>query len=64
MPTAPRVEIRPRMKHLSPDCRRIEITYEVSMTFEVENLGVSEVPTDIGCLFRTTVRGVGVHSRV
>ncbi|HII26165.1 MAG TPA: (Fe-S)-binding protein, partial [Candidatus Thalassarchaeaceae archaeon] len=40
-----------------------EITYEVSMTFEVEDLGVSEVPADIGCLFRTTVRGAGVHSQ-
>ena len=40
-----------------------EITYEVSMTFEVEDLGVSEVPADIGCLFRTTVRGAGIHSQ-
>ena len=40
-----------------------EITYEVSMTFEVEDLGVSEVPADIGCLFRTTVRGAGTHSQ-
>ena len=33
------------------------------MTFEVEDLGVSEVPADIGCLFRTTVRGAGTHSQ-
>ena len=40
-----------------------EVTYQTSMTFEVEDLGVSEVPADIGCLFRTTVRGAGVHSQ-
>ena len=34
-----------------------------SISFEVENLGLAEVPTDIGCNFRTTVRGAGTHSQ-
>ena len=34
-----------------------------SIQFEVENLGVSSVPTDIGCNFRTTVRAAGIHSQ-
>tara|TARA_B100001175_G_scaffold304057_1_gene299675 strand:- start:863 stop:3646 length:2784 start_codon:yes stop_codon:yes gene_type:complete len=40
-----------------------EIVYQSSFTFEVENLGVSEVPADIGCLFRTTVRNAGTHTQ-
>jgi Fe-S oxidoreductase len=34
-----------------------------SIQFEVENLGVSSVPTDVGCNFRTTERGAGAHSQ-
>jgi len=40
-----------------------EVVYSSSFTFEVEDLGVSEVPTDIGCLFRTSVRSAGTHSQ-
>jgi len=40
-----------------------ELIYSSSFTFEVEDLGVSEVPTDIGCLFRTSVRSAGTHSQ-
>ena len=40
-----------------------EVMYSSSFTFEVEDLGVSEVPTDIGCLFRTSVRSAGTHSQ-
>jgi len=40
-----------------------ELVYSSSFTFEVEDLGVSEVPTDIGCLFRTSVRSAGTHSQ-
>lgn len=40
-----------------------EVIYSSSFTFEVEDLGVSEVPTDIGCLFRTSVRSAGTHSQ-
>ena len=40
-----------------------ELIYNSSFTFEVEDLGVSEVPTDIGCLFRTSVRSAGTHSQ-
>ena len=40
-----------------------EVTYSSSFTFEVEDLGVSEVPTDIGCLFRTSVRNAGTHTQ-
>ena len=34
-----------------------------SITFNVEDLGIQEVPLDIGCNFRTTVRNAGVHSQ-
>ena len=40
-----------------------EVIYSSSFTFEVEDLGVSEVPTDIGCLFRTSVRNAGTHTQ-
>ena len=33
-----------------------------SRSFEVEDLGVSSVPADIGCSFRTSVRNAGTHS--
>ena len=33
-----------------------------SRSFEVEDLGVSSVPSDIGCSFRTSVRNAGTHS--
>jgi Fe-S oxidoreductase len=39
----------------------IEITE--SRTFSVENLGVASVPADVGCNFRTTVRGAGMHAQ-
>jgi len=39
----------------------IEITE--SRTFSVENLGVGSVPADVGCNFRTTVRGAGTHAQ-
>ena len=41
-----------------------------SSTFEVENLGISRVPADVGCSFRTvytdtgdSARNMGVHSQ-
>ena len=34
-----------------------------SIQFSVEDLGLSSVPTDIGCNFRTTVRGTGTHAQ-
>jgi len=51
----------------------LELTYEgssdgsdvvvsESRSFDVENLGVSSVPTDISCTFRTSVRNAGTHS--
>ena len=40
-----------------------EVIYSSSFTFEVEDLGVSEVPTDIGCLFRTSVRNAGTRTQ-
>ena len=36
-----------------------QITEE--QTFFVEDLGVDRVPTDVGCNFRTSVRGAGTH---
>ena len=33
-----------------------------SRSFEIEDLGVSSVPADIGCTFRTNVRNAGTHS--
>ena len=33
-----------------------------SRSFEVEDLGVSSIPADIGCSFRTSVRNAGTHS--
>tara|TARA_B100001250_G_scaffold218704_2_gene187679 strand:+ start:2826 stop:5615 length:2790 start_codon:yes stop_codon:yes gene_type:complete len=39
------------------------VSYEESSTFEVEDLGISSVPVDVGCLFRTTVRGAGEHTQ-
>tara|TARA_Y100001934_G_C12378079_1_gene790461 strand:+ start:2422 stop:5241 length:2820 start_codon:yes stop_codon:yes gene_type:complete len=39
----------------------IEISETIN--FEVEDLGISMVPTDIGCNFRTTVRAAGSHSQ-
>jgi Fe-S oxidoreductase len=38
-------------------------SYDESSTFEVEDLGISSVPVDVGCLFRTTVRGAGEHTQ-
>ena len=32
-------------------------------SFTIENFGIGLVPVDIGCNFRTTVRGAGVHSQ-
>mgnify|MGYP001164109040 CR=1 FL=1 len=40
-----------------------EVVYSSSFTFEVEDLGVSKLPTDIGCLFRTSVRSAGTHTQ-
>tara|TARA_B100000029_G_scaffold173719_1_gene170384 strand:+ start:12300 stop:15119 length:2820 start_codon:yes stop_codon:yes gene_type:complete len=40
-----------------------EIQITETIQFTVENLGISSVPTDIGCNFRTTERGAGVHSQ-
>ena len=34
-----------------------------SRAFEVEDLGVSSVPADVGCNFRTSVRGAGTQSQ-
>ncbi len=39
-----------------------DILVSESRSFEVEDLGVASVPTDVGCTFRTTVRNAGVHS--
>ncbi|MEC7170809.1 MAG: hypothetical protein VXW08_07320, partial [Candidatus Thermoplasmatota archaeon] len=38
-------------------------TYQHNQTFFVENIGLDEVVTDVGCSFRTTVRGAGVHTQ-
>ena len=40
-----------------------EVTFTDSQVFNVEDFGVASVPADIGCNFRTTVRGAGVHSQ-
>ena len=34
---------------------------EHASSFLVEDLGMEKVPTDVGCNFRTTVRGAGTH---
>tara|TARA_Y100000590_G_scaffold209674_1_gene237562 strand:- start:905 stop:3694 length:2790 start_codon:yes stop_codon:yes gene_type:complete len=39
-----------------------DVVVSESRSFEVEDLGVSSVPADIGCTFRTTVRNAGTHS--
>ena len=39
------------------------ISISESIQFEVEDLGISEVQTDIGCNFRTTVRNAGDHTQ-
>ena len=39
------------------------ISISESIQFEVEDLGISKVQTDIGCNFRTTVRNAGDHSQ-
>jgi len=39
------------------------LTVGESRTFEVEDLGVSSVPADVWCNFRTTVRGAGTHTQ-
>ncbi len=40
-----------------------EIEITETRTFLVEDLGLSAVPTDVGCNFRTTVRNAGIHSQ-
>ena len=37
------------------------IVSEHASSFLVEDLGMEKVPTDVGCNFRTTVRGAGTH---
>ncbi|MEE3269854.1 MAG: (Fe-S)-binding protein [Candidatus Thermoplasmatota archaeon] len=39
-----------------------DVVVSESRSFEVEDFGVSSVPADIGCTFRTTVRNAGTHS--
>ena len=41
----------------------VEISYDESSVFEVEDLGIASVPVDVGCLFRTTERGAGEHTQ-
>ena len=41
----------------------IEKTITESRTFTVENLGVNRIATDVGCNFRTSTYGLGVHSQ-
>ena len=45
----------------SEDASDIEISE--SRTFLVEDLGLAQVPTDISCNFRTTVRNAGLHTQ-
>ena len=40
-----------------------EVTFTDSQVFNIEDFGISSVPADIGCNFRTTVRAAGVHSQ-
>ena len=41
-----------------------EIIHTDTLVFNVEDFGIDKVPADIGCNFRTTVRGAGIHSQL